>query len=346
MAAQFEYDVFLSHNQADKPRVRRLAERLRAVGLRVWFDEWVIQPGDDIYLAIERGLEVSRTLVLCLSPAALGSDWVGLERSTVLFRDPSNAGRRFIPLLLADCKLPDTLRRYKYVDFRQEAAAALEELLAACLHPETWPRVSRTGALDAAELQHLRRLLNARRNEWRRLKADFEAQARKYHDLKLSIVYVDGDGPSTDAAFEQPNHVINLWQYYGSGTKARARLASAEFTDFGVTGAELSAFAVVLGKETDLFHRMASRAGSLLPDGVDSVIVENVGKRHGKTSADGAWIIVANKNPLAKWLNFVLMATASSHPDRFTSDTLAVDPFAASLTAFDLFLLTSEDEHT
>ncbi len=64
--------------------------------------------------------------------AALGSEWVALERSTVLFRDPSNAGRRFVPLLLADCTLPDTLRRYKYVDFRQETRAAFEELLAAC----------------------------------------------------------------------------------------------------------------------------------------------------------------------------------------------------------------------
>lgn len=56
MSRTFEYDVFLSHNKADKPRVRQLAERLRASGLRVWFDEWAIQPGDDIYLAIERGL--------------------------------------------------------------------------------------------------------------------------------------------------------------------------------------------------------------------------------------------------------------------------------------------------
>ena len=104
----YPFDVFLSHNNADKPRVRRLAEQLRAAGLRVWLDEWVIKPGDDIYLAIERGLETSRTLVLCMSPSAFASDWVGLERSTVLFRDPSNAGRRFIPLLLADCKLPDT----------------------------------------------------------------------------------------------------------------------------------------------------------------------------------------------------------------------------------------------
>jgi hypothetical protein len=107
MAVQFAYDVFLSHHKADKPRVRRLAERLRAAGLRVWFDERVIKASDDIYLAIERGLEASRTLVLRLSPAALGSDWVALEHSTVRrgslpFRDPANAGRRFIPLLLRD----------------------------------------------------------------------------------------------------------------------------------------------------------------------------------------------------------------------------------------------------
>ncbi len=30
MPSEFQYDVFLSHNSADKPRVRRLAERLRA----------------------------------------------------------------------------------------------------------------------------------------------------------------------------------------------------------------------------------------------------------------------------------------------------------------------------
>ncbi len=102
----FAYDVFLSYNSKDKPRVRQLAQRLKDAGVRVWFDEWVIKTGDDIYLAIERGLGAARVQVLCLSPEALKSDWVTLERNTVLFRDPTNAGRRFIPLLLADCDLP------------------------------------------------------------------------------------------------------------------------------------------------------------------------------------------------------------------------------------------------
>jgi TIR domain-containing protein len=132
----FSFDVFLSHNRADKPRVHRLADRLKAKGLRVWLDDWVVKPGDDIFLAVEQGLQAARVLVLCMSPDALGSGWVGLERSTVLFRDPSNAGRRFIPLLLTDCVLPDTLRRYKHVDYREETNVAFAELLAACLGAE------------------------------------------------------------------------------------------------------------------------------------------------------------------------------------------------------------------
>jgi DNA-binding beta-propeller fold protein YncE len=146
MTKDFQYDVFLSHNHQDKPRVRRLAERLRAAGLRVWpgvfEDEGEIRKDEGGGMKdeteahpssfIPHPLLQSRVLLLCLSENALGSGWVALERSTAIHRDPSNAGRRFIPLLLADCELPDTLRRYKYVDFREDAEAAFAELLSAC----------------------------------------------------------------------------------------------------------------------------------------------------------------------------------------------------------------------
>ena len=154
MADSFTYDVFLSHNSLDKPQVRKLAERLKKAGLRVWFDDWAIKPGDDIYLAIERGLEAARVQVLCLSPAALGSEWVTLERSTVLFRDPNHASRRFVPLLLADCILPETLRRYKYVDFRQETQAALDELLAACRSEAAPPAAQRETKKKPSKPKH------------------------------------------------------------------------------------------------------------------------------------------------------------------------------------------------
>jgi len=132
MAESFAFDVFLSHNSKDKPQVRLLADRLKSAGLRVWFDEWNIRSGDIIALKVDEGLDQSRVLVLCISANALASGWVALERSTAVHRDPSNAGRRFIPLLLNNCELPGTLRRYKYVDFQDEADAAFEELVTAC----------------------------------------------------------------------------------------------------------------------------------------------------------------------------------------------------------------------
>ena len=44
----FTHNVFLSHRAKDKAVVRPLAERLRADGVKVWFDEWVFKPGDSI----------------------------------------------------------------------------------------------------------------------------------------------------------------------------------------------------------------------------------------------------------------------------------------------------------
>ena len=100
-AETFPYDVFLSHSAKDKAVVRPLAERLRADGVKVWFDEWVLQPGDSIQAKIEEGLERSRVLVLCMSAHAFGSDWAQLESGTLRtgqrpFRAPLNKERRFL----------------------------------------------------------------------------------------------------------------------------------------------------------------------------------------------------------------------------------------------------------
>ena len=104
MPDNFAFDVFLSHSSHDKEIVRPLAERLRNDGLRVWFDEWEIRPGDSIPAKIEAGLEHSRVLVLCMLAHAFGSDpgAPGLEAGTFRFREPLNQDRRLIPLRLDD----------------------------------------------------------------------------------------------------------------------------------------------------------------------------------------------------------------------------------------------------
>ena len=116
MGQEFEYDVFLSHSAKDKAVVRPLAERLRADGLKVWFDELVIKPGDSIPAKIEAGLEHSRVLVLCMSAYAFGADWAQLEAGTFRFRDPLNQERRFIPLRLDDAPIKGSLAQFLYIN--------------------------------------------------------------------------------------------------------------------------------------------------------------------------------------------------------------------------------------
>ena len=114
--SEFEYDVFLSHSAADKGVVRDIANRLKSDGVRVWFDEWEIKPGDSIPAKIEDGLERSRVLVPCLSAAALAADWPQLESHTFRFKDPLNHDRRFIPLGLDDAPNRGSLAQFLYIN--------------------------------------------------------------------------------------------------------------------------------------------------------------------------------------------------------------------------------------
>jgi len=129
----FAYDVFLSHSSKDKQGVREIAERLKADGLRVWFDEWVLKPGDNIPAKIEHGLENSRVLILCMSQHAFGSDWAQLESGMYRFRDPLNKERRFIPLRLDDSPIKGSLAQFLFIDWSPEnREAEYPKLLEAC----------------------------------------------------------------------------------------------------------------------------------------------------------------------------------------------------------------------
>lgn len=148
MSSEFAYDVFLSHSSKDKPVVRDLAERLKADGVRVWFDEWRIQPGDSIPLAIEQGLEQSRTLILIMSGNSLASDWVTLERQTALFRDPTNKQRRFVPVRVDDAEIKDVLKQFAYVDWRNRSNEDYAKLLASCRGRGPDSRADTTGVVE------------------------------------------------------------------------------------------------------------------------------------------------------------------------------------------------------
>ena len=152
MGEHFLFDVFLSHSSRDKGIVRNIAERLRADGIKVWFDEWEIRPGDSIPAKIEDGLERSRMLALCMSENAFGSDWAQLESGTFRFRDPLNKERRFLPLRLDDTDPPGSLAQWVCIDWRAKSSEPqYQKLLEACRPPKPEHTPEREAARAALE---------------------------------------------------------------------------------------------------------------------------------------------------------------------------------------------------
>jgi WD40 repeat protein len=150
MSDQFIFDVFLSHSSRDKAVVRDVAERLRKDGLRVWFDEWVLRPGDSIPAKIEEGLEGSRVLVLCMSAQAFGSDWARLESYTFRFRDPLNKERAFVLLRLDKSPIKGSLALFLYINWlAEEREQEYAKLLEAC-RPPAKPKAEVEAARDQA----------------------------------------------------------------------------------------------------------------------------------------------------------------------------------------------------
>ncbi|MET0791256.1 MAG: toll/interleukin-1 receptor domain-containing protein [Polyangiaceae bacterium] len=87
------YDVFISHNRADKAWAHALADRLSEERwnyrtLRPWLDEQVLDPGDIDESELTTALDRTRHLVVALSPESVASRWVQFEASYFVEQDP------------------------------------------------------------------------------------------------------------------------------------------------------------------------------------------------------------------------------------------------------------------
>jgi hypothetical protein len=111
--------VFLCHSSADKPAVRGLYHRLRSDGLRPWFDEQDLVPGEEWDRAIRRAVRGADCVVVCLSrTSTTRAGYVHKEIKEALdVADEQPEGTIFvIPARLEECEVPDRLRHLHWVD--------------------------------------------------------------------------------------------------------------------------------------------------------------------------------------------------------------------------------------
>lgn len=110
--------IFLSHNHADKPFVRRLAQDLQTAGVRVWIDEAEIMIGDSLIEKIRQGIDEMEYVGVVLSQNSVESRWVQEELDIAMNQQIEGRRVKVLPLLLDDCELPGFLQGKLYADFQ------------------------------------------------------------------------------------------------------------------------------------------------------------------------------------------------------------------------------------
>jgi hypothetical protein len=195
-----------------------------------------------------------------------------------------------------------------------------------------------------------------KRPEVIRLQKAFEAEAGKFPDLSLSILYFSQDALPTDRAFKKPNHQIMLWQYYGqydgsdgSADQLFENLQTSKLALAGLRGCQFSCYGPLEGEPTAHFIRMAQRAGNLFSKTeCDQIRMRAIADFTSNLppSTSGKPLSCSNSNWLAIWLNHVLHHLGRTHPRYLPEARIDLDPYAASLSAIDAMLAKTKDRQT
>ncbi len=81
------YSCFISYSHQDRQFARKLFSALQKHGIRCWFDEHDLKPGDTIGEKIERGIGLTDKILLCCSENSLNSWWVENELESAFHKE-------------------------------------------------------------------------------------------------------------------------------------------------------------------------------------------------------------------------------------------------------------------
>jgi hypothetical protein len=110
-ASDRPHDIFVSYASEDREFARQLARALSRDGLRVWFAEFELEPGDSITEKLFEGLAKARYGTVILSPSFLARPWTSWPKVELkgLFSRVTNGEPILIPIWLGISKV-DVLR--------------------------------------------------------------------------------------------------------------------------------------------------------------------------------------------------------------------------------------------
>jgi hypothetical protein len=217
--------IFLSHAHADKSAARQLSQALVQAGLRCWFDEAEINPGDSILDKVQSAIDDMDYLGVVLSRTSVTSQWVQAELKMAMTNELSEPRVRVIPILIESCDsrdIPGFLRDKSYIDLRTNFRAGADRLISFLSGVAPAFETPKQGVL--AEIVE-----NADDELWRHLarnpllrQSSFAQLIRSLTDDELVAAVAIAANWKYQQAYD--NHLLHLIQHHADCDLLRARI--------------------------------------------------------------------------------------------------------------------------
>ena len=128
----FDYDVALSYAGEDRAYVEEIATRLRDLGVRLFYDEYVAAElwGSDLYTLLDDVYRKrARFTVIFVSCHYVSKPWTRHERQSAQARALTNVDPYLLPVRLDDSELPGLRPTVGYIDARRTPVEELIRLI-------------------------------------------------------------------------------------------------------------------------------------------------------------------------------------------------------------------------
>ena len=126
-----DFDVFLCHNNEDKPEVKEIGEKLKERGILPWLDAWELRPGQPWQPFLEQQIWQIKSAAVFVGKDGIGP-WQQVELDAFL-REFVKRGCPVIPVLLPNASkkpgLPIFLGGMIWVDFRKKNPDPMKQLI-------------------------------------------------------------------------------------------------------------------------------------------------------------------------------------------------------------------------
>jgi tetratricopeptide (TPR) repeat protein len=268
-------DFFISRAGEDAEKARWISDRLQAEGYTTILQDKDFHPGQSFIHEMNRALKRAKHIIAVLSPRYVAKEFTLIELYAATFDDPLGKKRFLIPVRVAECEMPPTLRHLVYIDLVGKDETAARQILLDGVLP------AREGVSTA---EHVRRVfisklpavdpaLFGRGSELALLD---QAWADRAANL-VQVIAPGGTGKTAlTAKWFRPHReeaTIFGWSFYSQGTSEDRQTSSdpffAEILPF--FGISVPATASIYAKAEALARHLREERVLLILDGIEPV---------------------------------------------------------------------------